>query len=539
MHHMTSSNLLTSVHPSIILEDGQRYSFTVEAINGAGLKETVYSDGVTLDASPPNVGKVLAVSSSLHRCSNSDDSSCDVKQRNNRLLSFSWEAPFDEESGICSVEWCASSRAESCDIVSWSVVDITITSIEHPLPQPLASGTVVFFRLRVTNGAKMVTTAISNPLLIDNTEPTVGTIIVGNTMKTEYLRKDDPIIAEWRGFVDPDSGLSHFEWAVCHAGTTKDCITPFVDVGLQTSIKNSALDIKPGVSYVVMLRAHNNVGLFREAVSNQFILDATAPIAGNVYDGSTQRNDAALQISEKDVFANWSPFIDPNCRITKYEMCVGTAPEKCDVSAFISVGVALKGMITGLSLNHTGMYFVTVRATNEAGNSVVAASNGVKVDSTPPVEGKVRDGKTFEDIDFQASGAFIYANWDGFQDIESEITRYTWCAGTRKGSCDIIPVTDVADSTSAGQQIYPSLGTEMGVFVTVSAYNGAGAVTRVTSDGFKVDGTTPVIAEVTHYKKPDCFFFFFQCRSFMGKSGKNISFSQNNVYTLVMCKSMH
>ena len=538
---MTSANLQTSVHYSIVLKEGQRHFFTVEALNGAGLKETAYSDGVMLDITPPSVGEVLVadetqksadsqpslssgsrriarsvwdtpadadqtdafgvsslrVFSSVQWCNISSISSCDIKQGNDRLLSFSWEALSDAESGISSVEWCAGSRSETCDIVPWTDVETSTTRIKHSLSHPLASGAMVFIRIKVANGAGMISTAISKPLLIDNTKPTKGAVIVGNTLGTEYLRKDEPVTADWSGFSDKESGLSHFEWAVCHSGSEKECITPFVDVGLKRNLRNSALDIKPGVSYVVVVRAHNKVGLFSEAESNQFILDVTLPTPGTVYDGSNERNDAALQISESEISANWSPFTDSNGRITEYEMCVGTAQEKCDVNDFVSFEMALKGTITGLSLNHMGLYFVNVRATNEVGYSSLAASNGIQVDSTPPVAGRVRDGQTLEDIDFQAGGTFIYANWDEFQDEESGVTRYAWCAGTLKGTCDIIPEMDVSEHTAYGQQIRPSLATGMAVFVTVSAYNGAGAVTRVSSDGVIVDSTPPDISKVT------------------------------------------
>ena len=462
MQSMTSANRQTSVHLSIILKEAQWYFFTIEALNGAGLKETAYSNGLALDITPPNIEELLldiqtqtsshsqpslpsggrrlrrsvwdtpadadqtdefGVSPSVRWCNNSGDPLCDSKQRSDRLLLFSWKAPSDAESEISSVEWCASSRRESCDIVSWTAVDASITSIEHSLSQPLASGTVILIKLRVTNGAGMVSTTISKPLLIDSTAPTVGVVIIGNTLAPKYLRKDEPVIADWRGFVDHESGLSHFEWAVCHADSTEECITPFVNVGLNASIENYALDIKPGVSYVVVVRAHNKVGLFSKAVSNQFILDVAPPAAITVYDGSNERNDLEIQRSASEISANWSPLTDSNGRITEYEMCVGTAQENCDVSDFVSLGIALKGTITGLTLNHTGRYFVTVRATNEAGYSIVAASNGVRVDSTPPVGGKVRDGQTLVDIDFQAAGTFIYANWDEFQDVESEIIR--------------------------------------------------------------------------------------------------------------------
>ena len=542
MQSMANADLQTSIHIQILLQEGQRYFVTVEATNGAGLKETAYSDGVTVDVTPPRIGDVshnvqtktnsapqqssgsgrkrrsvwdtprdkdqtdalgvssLRVFSSVRGCNSSVNASCDVKQSSDRLLVFSWEAPADAESGIKSVEWCAGSSPNSCDIITWTAVEPSTTSVEHSLSTPILSGTVVFIKLRVTNGAGIQSTSISKPLLVDSTAPTDGVVIVGNTPETKYLGKDESLIADWSGFVDHESGLSHFEWAVCKAAVRDDCIIPFVDVGLKATVENSALDIKTGISYVLIVRAHNKVGLFRETESNQFILDGTPPTAGTVYDGSSDRNDRELQSSTSEISANWSPFTDSNGRITMYEMCVGTEQEKCDVSDFVNLGIALKGSIQGLSLNHTKRYFVTVRATNEAGYSTMAASNGVLVDSTPPVGGEVRDGRTLADIDFQAGDTYMYANWDEFQDLESDVTRYAWCAGTRKGTCDIISETDVGDRTSVSRQVRPSLTAGMAVFVTVSTYNGVGAITRVSSDGFKVDNTPPVVSKVTNIR---------------------------------------
>ena len=539
---MTNADLQTSIHHQILLQEGQRYFFTVEATNGAGSKETAYSDGVTVDVTPPHVGDIsinvqtktssapqqssgsgrrrrsawdtpsdanqtdafgvssLLGFSSVRGCNNSVNASCNVKQSSDRLLVFSWEAPADAESGINSVEWCAGRSPHSCDIILWTAVELSTTSVEHSLSTPMPSGTAVFIKLKVTNGAGMQSTSTSKTLLVDSTAPTEGVVLVGNTLETKYLRKDESLIADWSGFLDHESGLSHFEWAVCKAASTDDCIIPFVDVGLKATVENSALDIKLGISYVLIVRAHNNVGLFSETESNQFILDGTPPTAGTVYDGSSDRNDQELQSSTSEISANWSPFTDSNGRITLYEMCVGTGQEKCDVSDFVSLGITQKASIQGLSLNHTKRYFVTVRATNEAGYSTMAASNGVLVDSTPPVGGEVRDGRTLADIDFQAGDTYMYANWDEFQDVESDVARYVWCAGTRKGTCDIIPETDVGDRTSISQQVRPSLTTGMAVFVTVSAYNGAGAITRVSSDGFKVDNTPPIVSKVTHIR---------------------------------------
>ena len=510
---MTSADLHTSAHHQIDLEEGQRYFFTIEATNAAGLKESAFSDGVTIDTSPPLIENVVydvetdgtadqddqsglsVLSSGL--CSGSGNEPCDLKQKDARLLSFSWEMPYDVESGISSVVWCAGTKVDSCDIISWAHVDPEETVVRHDFSSPLVSGTVVVIKVMAVNGAGMTSTAVSKALLIDSTPPAVGIVIVGSSPEIKYFKKDEPLIADWSGFIDRESSISHFKWAVCHAISKDDCVTPYVNVGLQTAVENTVLDIKPGVSHVLVVRAYNKVGLFSDAVSNQFIVDASTPSAGTVYDGVNEQKDIEFQSSTNEISANWLPFTDTNGRIANYEMCVGTELESCDVNDFVSLGVVLQGSISGLNLTHNRRYFATIRATNDAGYAALATSNGVRVDSTTPLGGEVRDGQTLSDLNYQSDNTFIYANWDEFQDSESDVVKYSWCAGTGKGICDIIVETDVGDRTSVGQQIYPPLATGMTAYVTVSAYNGAGAVTRKSSDGIRVDNTAPVISNVS------------------------------------------
>ncbi|KAL9987468.1 hypothetical protein ACROYT_G001781 [Oculina patagonica] len=488
---MTSAGLNTTVHHSIAPQEGLQYFFTVEATNGAGLKEVIHSNGITVDTSPPVIGRVHHDVDRNEEHMPQDDGFHGMVS-----LAFYWDKPYDKESGISSVEWCASTNNSSCNIVPLTAVDPGDTFVKHFMSESLASGTVVFVMLVVTNGAGITSTVVALPLLIDATPPSAGNVTVGKTTGTTYFKNVDSITAKWSGFSDGESSLSHFECAICQAGTKDKCIIPYRNVGVITTMKINIVGIDYGVSYVVIVRAFNKVGLFSEATSNEFIMAGAKPSSGTVYDGLERRKDSEFQSSSTQLSATWSPFTDVNGRIINYEMCIGAERNTCDVSTFISFGIKLKGTVAGLSLNHSGRYFVTVRATSESGYITTATSNGIIVDSTPAVGGKVRDGQTLMDIDYQADGAYIYANWDEFQDDESEITGYTWCAGTGKGICDIISETDVGDRTYAGKQILPPLPGGISVYVTVSTFNNAGAFTSVTSDGIKIDKTAPILSKV-------------------------------------------
>ena len=490
---MTSANLGTSAYHLIEPQKGLQYFFTVEATNGAGLKEAVYSDGITIDSSPPVIKGIY------HGVKQEqNDVPQSMIQNDGRYIAFHWDKPHDNESGISSVEWCAGTKNTSCDIVSFTPVGSENTSVKYFMSESLASGTFVFVMLVATNGAGLTSTVVPPPLLIDTSPPMVGNVTVGKSAGTTYFKKGDSITAAWSGFIDGESLLSKFEWAICKASVNNECIGPYVNVGLKTAAVIDVLGIDYGISYVVTVRAFNKAGLFAEAASNEFILDGVMPSAGTVFDGLEREKDIEFQSSSTQLSANWLQFTDINSRIADYEICAGTEPGTCDESAFVSLGIKHTGTITGLSLIHNRRYYVTIRATSDSGYTTTATSNGVRVDSTPPVGGEVRDGRTLMDIDYQADDTYIYANWEEFQDEESDITGYTWCAGTGKGVCDIISETNVGDRTSAGQEISPPLPEGISIFVTVSTLNNAGASTTASSDGFKVDNTPPILSRVSN-----------------------------------------
>jgi len=194
--------------------------------------------------------------------------------------------------------------------------------------------------------------------------------------------------------------------------------------------------------------------MFTSAVSNIFIIDNSRPTPGEVSDGDETGKDLQVQSSTTTISASWEPFLDVNSRIDNYEVCIGSRPSFCDVRPFQTVGDVLTAEISGVNLVHKATYYSTVQATNEAGYTVSSSSNGVKIDQTPPVGGSVRDGSGADDVDFQAYGSFVSANWEQFIDDETGIVKYIWCAGTTRGACDVVQDTTIHDgSTKAHVQV--------------------------------------------------------------------------------------
>ena len=147
-------------------------------------------------------------------------------------------------------------------------------------------------------------------------------------------------------------------------------------------------------------------------------------------------------------------------------------------------------------LQHAQTYYLNVRATDNAGHSVVASSDGVIIDITPALHGLVEHG-------LHATVARQYSRftnvalmrWTGVVDPESGVLLYEYGLGettqlTEDGQPDLVPFVPiglgdqaaVADVTLVHTHVY---------YGFVRVLNGVGLRSVSTSTGFMVDVTRP------------------------------------------------
>ena len=161
------------------------------------------------------------------------------------------------------------------------------------------------------------------------------------------------------------------------------------------------------------------------SVSESFIIDKTPPEVGVVYDGlgsdpntncsenttfgensqCSTRNvkDANINFTnnKREIHARWTGFLDKESDIIEYFWCVGSQPLRDDIRVCESTGMRPNGSHYGLRLQHGDSYYVTVVACNGARKCSEAHSDGVTIDTTPPVMKYVRDGVMGPDMDYQ------------------------------------------------------------------------------------------------------------------------------------------
>lgn len=102
----------------------------------------------------------------------------------------------------------------------------------------------------------------------------------------------------------------------------------------------------------------------------------SAPAVAQVRDGLDA--DLDQQDQRSSLFANWDDFVDPDGFAVVYEWCVGRSPGSDDVMSWTSVGGATRASTAGVTLPGGVPLYVSVRATDIAGNrSAVSTSDGI------------------------------------------------------------------------------------------------------------------------------------------------------------------
>ena len=180
-------------------------------------------------------------------------------------------------------------------------------------------------------------------------------------------------------------------------------------------------------SYFVRVSQLSAAGVETISDSFPFSIDNTSPEAGYVYDGigsdesrncsanttfSSEHQCSSRSFADTDIdftnntaeiSARWIDFRDNESDIEHYFWCIGSGPLTDDILKCENTTEFPNRTLSGLSLKHNDKYYVTVLACNYAGLCTAKSSDGVLIDTTPPVIDYVRDGLIGPDIDFQVS----------------------------------------------------------------------------------------------------------------------------------------
>ena len=470
------------------LKHGETYFVNVGATNKAGLSQTAESAGVLIDTTEPVSGQVY-----------DGWEEEDVEYSSDPTTVFGrWDSFTDDVSAITECSWCAGTKSGKCDIAGPLSVEKTEASTTG---HNISSGTRVYVNVNCENSAGLTSKSSSNGYIVDTTPPWKGVV----NLKDEdgvslngYRRNTVNVSVEWDGFGDKESTI--FKYSVSLA--TQEAIIDgyehmaFLNAGNRSDISLELFQLLPGVQYRAVVRAENMVGLSTEVVSiSKIVIDVSEPAEGEVSDGLYGIDgDRTYQAEGHSLSAYWSGFVEDVSGVSEYRCCFGSG-NITNLLGCINTGLKTEATLNGLSLFSGVRYIATVTAFNFVGMSQISQSDGVVVDLTSPKPGNIYDGINFKDLDFQSNPTTVSASWTPFLDEESQIDVYTWEANLPHSAETYVSKRSIGLQR---QVIASNFGLTSGttVVVVVTAYNGAGLSTTVSSDGVIVDVTPPVAGTV-------------------------------------------
>lgn len=149
------------------------------------------------------------------------------------------------------------------------------------------------------------------------------------------------------------------------ASVTIPSITDANEYHWQARVKDAGGLYSTWVSYDVNLETARDFGI-----------DTTAPTGGTVFDGTSAGVDASFNDgSLSSLSANWSGFNAGASGLLRYEYSIGTTAGGTDIRGWTNNTTATSVTATGLTLQTSQMYFVNVRALDNAGNTQTSVSS--------------------------------------------------------------------------------------------------------------------------------------------------------------------
>lgn len=473
----------TSVHASgLTLTNGQTYYFSVKAMNTAGLwSETGYSDGITVDTTPPSEPVVY----------DDGEFTIDIGKLNVR-----WDASTDSESGIAHYE--ISVVKDSTTILGWTDIRTrTSITLGDVIAEETEDGAVYYVKIKAVNRAGLEAIGVSNGITADTTPPSEPVVNDGPGEDIDYSSDPRTISANWSSS-DEGSGIREYIYAI---GTEdgEDAVKDWTSAGLNTSIEVTGLSLDQGKKYFVSVKADDRAGNLSDVgKSDGVIIDAEKPTTPIVFDGIEEGIDIDYTTDTSTLSANWTPS-RADSGIREYQYAIGTEEKEDDVIRWTSAGTDTFVEKTGLLLENGKTYYFSIRAVNQVGNiSEIGCSDGIMVDTEAPTMPVVTDH-----IEYTTSSPISVA-WSS-EDPESRIVEYRYAVGTSDDTADTlgwgnVPVDPPLASINLSMSVDIPVSEENNgqtYYVYVQTKNGAGQWSEIgVSDGVIVDITKPSTPEV-------------------------------------------
>ena len=476
-------NMSTTVSYLTLAKDV--YYVMVCAVNNAGLKTYLSSDGVLIDPTSPTSGVV-----------HDGILEPDIRyQASTTMMSANWERIWDLESRIARFEWgIGSSDGDQTNVQSFIDVGLQ-THVQSHNTLALKHGHNYTVFLHIFNQAGGMQQLSSNGITVDTTAPTPSDILPANTNSdwtfvqetgTYYSSSVSAIFVFWEDFKEHESELWYYKWSI---GTSK-CgtqIQPLINIGLSTSANTtgSHVTFRTGILYYVMVIAWNRAGLVSRACSPSMMFDYTPPSPGNAKVTSSKGSQSYFS-SDQELYVEWEGFEDSDSGIAKYEVFIedgkGTVVNYTLHSTDKSVRIGPNKLLPGKS------YHVELKCINNAGLSTFVQSKHFTLDNTPPVY--TGDLNELPKRRFGSDARSLKVSWERFKDNESPIINYQIGIGTQALADDVQTFT-----RNGLSRVFENRGLNVEhnkmYYVTVKAINAANLISALLIEVIIIDETPP------------------------------------------------
>jgi len=358
----------------------------------------------------------------------------------------------------------------------------------------LTCGTTYWWRVTAYDFTVYGSTSVAWRIRVDTTPPVaVTTVNDGTDTDIDFSSVTAILSSNWSTSTDPESGIKTYWYSV---GTSSGLanIVSWTNVEVNLSTVTYGMNLVTGNTYYINIRAENNAGLLSEIKSSDGVLiDSTPPLAVLVVNDGTGADIDFSSITTR-LSSNWSTTTDPESGIKTYWYSVGTSSGLVDILSWTDLGISLSTTTFGLSLVHNTTYYVNIRAENNAGVfSEITSSDGILIDTTPPVAVSVVNDGIGTDIDFSSVTTRLSSNWSASSDSESGISGYYIAIGSTPGGTNVLNWTNVGNvlsTTTYGLTLKHATT----YYVSVKVENYAYLVSTVTvSDGVLIDTTPPTV----------------------------------------------
>lgn len=419
-----------------VSQDGE-YRCRVCGTAASGLKSCAYSDGVTLDSTPPSQGTVCLGTGDAEQCDSPGPAYVNVAPFTLPAnATIHWSGFDDFESSVLDFTFAVGSSLGGSDLIPWTSLRWA-TQVDVPrsvLPPGHAFATVI-----TTNGAGLQSN-VSLELVADATPPTFqGTLLDGVFVRGNdgIMYTNDSAVSMRLNAVAVTNNVSHVTSITCEVTDSlgrevlSEIFSPTESAAQLFGIEAAAYEI-----YSVRCLALNAAGL-RGRWRDRFMYDPALPriVKGSIcnvtgHAVSAQSNNGSLQICMDDVGVSQSQLhgvrvvveVDSTSELLYDQVVTRDATHRQGYGPD-----ADRYSLTELLLPCQELLRVTVAVLSGSGVASSQQTLPLQIDCTPPVAAAVYIGNHSTDAAHcVAPGADVDVHWAGFVELESPPMSYQW-----------------------------------------------------------------------------------------------------------------